>query len=85
MSETGSGSQGPAGASPQKLTAIQIIEQELQTFIQQREQAVANVYKLEGALQSGQQLLVKLRAEAAKAEVGNSNRSSLGVVGERCS
>lgn len=66
----------PAPATAPKLTAIQIIEQELQNFIQQRvqavktaEQAMANVHAIEGAIQAGQHLLVKLKAEAAKVEV----------------
>lgn len=51
-----------------KLTAIQIIEGELRGFITQREQAVANVHAIEGAIQAAQHLLSKLRAAAAKAE-----------------
>jgi hypothetical protein len=51
-----------------KLTAIQIIEQEIGNFIKQREQAVANVHAVEGAIQAAQHLLSKLKAEAVKAE-----------------
>jgi len=53
----------------QRLNAIQLIEQELMGFIKQREQAVANVHAVEGAIQAAQHLLGKLRAEFAKAEV----------------
>ena len=58
----------PAPVTAPKLTAIQIIEQEIVTFFRQKEQAVANVYAVEGAIQAGQHLLAKLKAEAAKAE-----------------
>jgi len=51
-----------------KLNAIQLIEQELRAFIQQREQAVANVHAVEGAIQASQRLLQVLRSEAGKAE-----------------
>ena len=51
-----------------KLTAIQIIEQELAGFFKQREQAIANVHAVEGAIQAGQLLLSKLKAAASKAE-----------------
>jgi len=53
-----------------KLTSIQIIEQEIQGFIKQREQAIANVHAVEGAIQAGTHLLGKLKAEAAKAVDG---------------
>lgn len=53
---------------PQKMNAIQLIEHELMGFIKQREQAVANVHAIEGAIQAAQHLLGKLRAEFAKAE-----------------
>ena|ERR1700676_458011 len=51
-----------------KLNAIQLIEQELSGFIKQREQAVANVHAVEGAIQAAQHLLMKLRIAAATAE-----------------
>jgi len=51
-----------------KLTAIQIIEQELAGFFKQREQAIANVHAVEGAIQAGQLLLAKLKQAAAAAE-----------------
>ena len=54
--------------SAPKLNAIQIIEQEVGNFIKQREQAVANVHAVEGAIQAAQHLVAKLKAEAAKAE-----------------
>ena len=50
------------------MTAIQSIEAEVQNFIKQREQAIANVHAVEGAIQAAQFLLGKLKAEAAKAE-----------------
>jgi hypothetical protein len=51
-----------------KLSAIQMIEQEIGQFFKQREQAIANVHAVDGAIQAYQQLLAKLRAEAVKAE-----------------
>ena len=58
-----------AGIPAPKLNAIQIIEQELFNFFKQREQAVANVHAVDGAIQGAQKLLGILKAEAAKAEV----------------
>ena len=58
----------PTPAPAPKLTAIQIIEQEIGNFFKQREQALANVHAVDGAIQAGQHLLAKLKAEAAKAE-----------------
>ena len=55
-------------APAQKLNAIQLIEQELSTFFKQREQAIANVHAVDGAIQATQHLLGKLKAEVAKAE-----------------
>ena len=46
--------------------AIQVIETELGTFFKQREQAIANVHAVDGAIQAAQHLLAKLRAEEAK-------------------
>jgi len=61
--------QGTANVVPApKLTAIQIIEQELAGFFKQREQAIANVHAVEGAIQAGQLLLAKLKQAAAAAE-----------------
>ena len=51
-----------------KLNAIQIIEQEIGNFIKQREQAVANVHAVEGAIQAAQHLLGKLKQAVAAAE-----------------
>jgi hypothetical protein len=51
-----------------KLTAIQVIEQELGNFFRQKEQAVANMHAIDGAIQGAHHLLAKLRQEAAKAE-----------------
>lgn len=58
----------PATQVAPKLNAIQIIEQEVAGFIKQREQAIANVHAVEGAIQAAQHLLGRLKAEAAKAE-----------------
>ena len=57
----------PALAAPKPLTAIQTIEQELIGFIKQREQAVANVHAVEGAIQAAQHLLARLKAAEAEA------------------
>jgi len=61
----------PAASAPQApavpLTAIQVIEKEIQGFFKQREQAVANVNAIEGAIQASQHLLVRLRQEELKA------------------
>ena len=62
MSET------QAPTAPKKLNAIQLIEQELAGFIRQREQAIANVHAVEGAIQGAQCLLAVLKAEVEKAE-----------------
>jgi hypothetical protein len=51
-----------------KPTAIQLIEQELAAFFKQREQAIANVHAIDGAIQGAQRLLSVFKAEAAKAE-----------------
>jgi hypothetical protein len=64
----GVGTPAPVQQQAPKLTAIQLIEQELGNFIKQREQAVANVHAVEGAIQAAQHLLAKLKQEAAKAE-----------------
>lgn len=56
----------PAPAKP--ITAIEMIEKEIVSFIKQREQAIANTNAIEGAIQGAQQILGKLKAEAAKAE-----------------
>ena len=61
----------PVAGTPtteKKLNAIQLIEQELSTFFKQREQAIANVHAVDGAIQATQHLLGKLKVEAAKAE-----------------
>jgi hypothetical protein len=61
-------------AVPVKLTAIQVIEQELSGFMKsaevaakQAEQAVANNHAVQGAIQGAQRLLARLREEEAKA------------------
>jgi hypothetical protein len=71
MSET----QAPvATATAKPLNALQLVEQQIIQYVQQKEQAarnaeqaVANVHALEGAIQAGQQLLTKLRAAEAEA------------------
>lgn len=56
-------------AIPDKpLTAIQIVEQEIAGFIQQREQALSQVQAVSGALQGAQHLLARLKQEVARAE-----------------
>jgi hypothetical protein len=58
----------PVAAAPAvKLNAIQRIEQELITFMRQREQAVANVHAIDGAIQAAQHIIAVLKAEEAKA------------------
>ena len=58
-----------AAAAPAKpLTAIQVIEQEIFGYFKQKEQMIANVHAIDGAIQSGQALLAKLKAEEAKGE-----------------
>ena len=54
--------------APQKLSAIQLIEQEIGQFMQRHAQAIAQVHNIEGAIQYAQQLLLKLKAEEAKAQ-----------------
>jgi hypothetical protein len=59
----------PAAAAPEPpKTAIQIIEQDLINFYKQKEQAIANVHAIDGAIQSTQMLLGKLKAEVLKGE-----------------
>ena len=59
----------PAPAAPAKaLTAIEVIEKEIVNFFRQKEQAVANIHAVDGAIQGAQHLLAKLKAEAVKAE-----------------
>lgn len=60
---------GGTGSPAKPLNAIQIVEQEIGNFFKQREQAVANVHAVDGAIQAAQHLLARLKAEAAKAEV----------------
>jgi hypothetical protein len=61
----------PVGTAAQntapKLNAIQRIEQELITFMRQREQAVANVHAIDGAIQAAQHIVAVLKGEEAKA------------------
>jgi len=61
-------STAPTVVATKKLSSIEIIEQELAGFFKQREQAIANVHAVEGAIQAGQLLLSKLKAAASKAE-----------------
>lgn len=55
-------------APPARLNAIQLIEHEIADFIRQREQAIANVHAIDGAIQGSQRILAKLREAAALAE-----------------
>ena len=58
----------PAAPAAKPLNAIQIIEQEIAGFFKQKEQAIANVHAIDGAIQAGQVMLGKLKAAAAAAE-----------------
>lgn len=63
----GAASAAPAAAAPAKpRTAIQIIEQEIVGYFKQREEAIARVHAIDGAIQSAQHILMALKAEAAK-------------------
>lgn len=63
-----------APAAPAKpLTAIQMIERELAGYIQQKEQMIANLHALDGAIQSSQHLLLKLR-EAEQAAIAEGKK-----------
>jgi len=55
-------------APAKKLTAIETIEQEISTWLKQREQQIENIKAVDGAIQGGQRLLSVLKAEAEKAE-----------------
>ena len=59
---------GTPATAARPLTAIELIEQELANFFRQREQAIANVHAVDGAIQSTQHLLAKLKAEVVKGE-----------------
>ena len=60
--------QGPTVVPPAApLTAIQIVERQIQGFIQQHEKAIANVHAIEGAIQATQHLLGQLKQEEVKA------------------
>ena len=50
------------------LTAIQVIEQAIQTYQSQRDQALAQLHATEGALMSSQQLLKRLQDTAFEAQ-----------------
>jgi hypothetical protein len=62
----------PAPAQPaaakKPLNAIQVIEQQIITYFQQKEQAIANVHALDGAIQASQQMLAKLKSIEAEAK-----------------
>lgn len=51
-----------------KLNAIQILERDLAEFIRNREQAIANLHAVNGAIQGAERILADLKTEAAKAE-----------------
>jgi RNA polymerase-interacting CarD/CdnL/TRCF family regulator len=57
----------PEKAPEQPLTAIQMIERDLMQRVQQREQAITQLHMFDGAIQSLQTLLQKLRTEEQKA------------------
>ena len=64
----------PVAAPAKPLNAIQLVEQDIVRYIQTKEQAVkqyeqalANVHAVDGAIQATQNLLQRLKAEAAKA------------------
>ena|SRR5579863_1075262 len=59
----------PATPSPKKLNALETIEQDIANFFKQREEAIARVHAIDGAIQASQHLLGRLKAnleEAAK-------------------
>lgn len=58
----------PTASPAQKLNAIQIVEREVIGFFKQKEQAIANLHAIDGAIQAGNLLLQKLKDEAAKGE-----------------
>ena len=62
----------PAPAQPaaakKPLNALQICEQQIKVFFQQKEQAIANVHALEGAIQASQQMLATLKSIEAEAK-----------------
>lgn len=51
-----------------KPNAIQIVEQELATYVKQRETAISNLHAVDGAIQAANRVLQLLRIEAAKVE-----------------
>ena len=57
-----------AAAPAPKLNSIQLIEQEIVGFFKQKEQAIANLHALDGAIQAAQHLVAVLKTAAAKAE-----------------
>lgn len=59
----------PPGAGKAKpLTAIQLIEQEIGNFFRQKEQAIAQVHAIDGAIQAANVLVAKLKAAEAEAK-----------------
>ena len=58
----------PATAAPAKpLTAIQVVEQEIANFLRQEEATISQLHAVKGAVQAGNFLLTKLKAEEQKA------------------
>jgi hypothetical protein len=49
-------------------SAIQLLEAELVNFVRQKEQTIANLHVIDGAIQATQVLIGKFKAEIAKAE-----------------
>jgi outer membrane protein TolC len=57
-----------AQSPARKMSSIELIEQEIVGFFKQREQAIANVHAVDGAIQAAQMLVGKLKAAAQQAE-----------------
>ena len=53
-----------ASQSAKPLTAIELIEQEIGNFFRQREQAIANVHAVDGAIQGAQTALGKTESRS---------------------
>ena len=70
MSETpetpGTGTPAPVAptATPAQPNALQLIENEIRSFIKQHEQAVAHVHAIEGGIQAAQRLYAILKGAA---------------------
>ena len=58
-----------AAPAPVKKSAIELIEEDIVSYLRQKEQAIFNLHLVEGAIQGARSLITRLKAEAAKAEV----------------